>query len=167
MAGRKFGVRVRLDGDAAKAPRPDLRSAQHTGVSAAVERFILEQLGHGGLWTQELPSDLELAQGGQLPWSSHLPLNPPYPPAPLSLPRIQQPPRPPRRGGRPAKAIPPEVLIEAGAWLAAHGLPEVQADLERKLEDLLAAAGRAASEATVRRAARRLIDAHRRALGLP
>jgi hypothetical protein len=73
---------------------------------------------------------------------------------------------PKRRGGRPATAIPPEIMLKASAWLAYEGLSEergTKAKVERKIHDLLAAADLSAGETTVRRCAGWVIDEHRRA----
>jgi hypothetical protein len=69
-----------------------------------------------------------------------------------------------RKGGAPARAIPPAILVKVGAWLAAEGVPETLAEIERKIHDLLAADNQSAGETTVRRWAGVLRDEHRRAL---
>jgi hypothetical protein len=68
------------------------------------------------------------------------------------------------KGGRPASAIPIEVQAKAAAWLAAEGCPEKQADVENRIHELLAVAGRQAAESTVRDYARALFTEYRRAL---
>lgn len=82
-------------------------------------------------------------------------------PSPAARPQQAQ----PHRGGRPATAIPADVQLDALAWLGAEGEPEALVVVERKIAELLAAGGHEASEATIRRCARKLIDRHRKALG--
>jgi hypothetical protein len=72
------------------------------------------------------------------------------------------PPQPQKKGGPKPSAIPIEILIKASAWLGHWGVPETLAEVERKIHDLLAEAGRSAGETTVRRWATKLVDEHRR-----
>jgi hypothetical protein len=65
--------------------------------------------------------------------------------------------------GRPKK-IDPLALIELGAWLHGEGLPDGLAPVERKLAELIEARGGGMSDSTVRLWARKVVDAHRRAV---
>jgi hypothetical protein len=68
-------------------------------------------------------------------------------------------------GGR-RSVIPPEALIEVGAWLGAVGIPDKLVEVEDKLREAIAAAGAAEpAESTVRQWSAKIVEAHRRALG--
>ena len=71
---------------------------------------------------------------------------------------------PKNKGGRPA-AIPPVVSAGVAAWLAAHGAPERQADLEKVIHDLLGDLDREAAPSTVREYASTAIKEFRRQMG--
>lgn len=66
--------------------------------------------------------------------------------------------------GRPIKTVLPIILIDAGAWLHANGIPAEQAILERVLTGLAEARGETLGESRARELARDLIRAHRKAL---
>jgi hypothetical protein len=68
-------------------------------------------------------------------------------------------------GGRPY-VIPPQALIEVGAWIHANGIPDRVVAVEEKLREAIAAAGAAEpAESTVREWANHIRAAHLRALG--
>jgi enoyl-CoA hydratase/carnithine racemase len=69
----------------------------------------------------------------------------------------------PSTGGAPRK-VSDDVMLKASAWLAAEGIPERLAEVERKLHELMDKAGRTAGEATIRRYAQRLVELHKQAL---
>ena len=71
----------------------------------------------------------------------------------------------PERRGRKPKDFWPQVTGRAGAWLAANGTPDKQADLERIMADYIAELGRDAANSTVRRYARKLLAEFERELG--
>jgi hypothetical protein len=94
------------------------------------------------------------------------PLKPKFLPLEIDDRTLPAPKAPPRSvGGRPS-AIPPEALIEVGAWLAANGIPDKLVEVEDKLREAIADSGAAEpAESTIRHWAGRLVEAHRRALG--
>lgn len=86
----------------------------------------------------------------------------------LPLPKCWAPERPGQKqkhsGGR-RSVIPPEALIEVGAWLHAARIPEKLVDVEDKLREAIDMAGAAEpAESTVREWASKLVEAHRRAV---
>ena len=76
----------------------------------------------------------------------------------------QNPATPRNKGGRPG-VVSIEIVIEAGAWLAANGIPKPKADFERAIRGMLEARGLSAAESTIKATADKLIAAHRQALG--
>jgi hypothetical protein len=81
---------------------------------------------------------------------------------------LDQQPAPRRAGGR-TPTIPPQALIEVGAWLAAHGIPDKLVEVEDKLREAISVAGtrelaEKLAESTIRTWASRIVETHRRAL---
>jgi hypothetical protein len=68
-----------------------------------------------------------------------------------------------RADGRPPK-IPPDVLIAAGAFFFAEGLPEALSSIEAKLKELLSAADIDIAESTVRKYAEKFRDFYTEAM---
>jgi hypothetical protein len=70
---------------------------------------------------------------------------------------------PAKTTGRPTK-ISPDALVELGAWLHASGLPDELSTVERRLADLCGARGTEMADSSIRRWAKLVLAAHRRAL---
>jgi hypothetical protein len=70
-----------------------------------------------------------------------------------------------RSKGAPPKPFKDDVIIHAGAWLHANGLPERQARLEEFIANLCDRRGWQAGEDWRRRLARRILAIHRKYLG--